>query len=190
MKSAQLSSDVNQNNNCPWIEKYRPKTANDVHQQYEVVAALKHCIQMNVLPNLLFHGPPGTGKTSLILAAAKELFKDEFSERVLELNASDERGIQVVREKIKKFSQYFVSNVSMKSRESAVPTFKLIILDEVDNMTHAAQSALRRIMETESSNTRFCLICNYLSKIISPIISRCSKFRFDPLLPKTMISFL
>ncbi|MES1902939.1 MAG: replication factor C subunit 4, partial [Paramarteilia canceri] len=161
----------------------RPNKIEAVQQQQEVVNVLKHCVQNNTLPNLLFHGPPGTGKTSLILAAARQLFRDQYAHRVLELNASDERGIRVIREKVKLFSQYIVSGKDY-------PPFKLIILDEVDNITTAAQAALRRIIEKECAHTRFCLICNHLSKIIAPILSRCSKFRFKPLDPEISIGFL
>ncbi|KAK6843270.1 hypothetical protein PG989_008273 [Apiospora arundinis] len=150
----------------PWVEKYRPKTLSDVTAQDHTVNVLQRTLQASNLPHMLFYGPPGTGKTSTILALAKELYGPEMiKSRVLELNASDERGISIVREK----SRY------------PCPPFKIIILDEADSMTQDAQSALRRTMETYSKITRFCLICNYVTRIIDPLASRCSKFRFKSL---------
>jgi replication factor C subunit 2/4 len=122
----------------------------------------------------LLYGPPGTGKTSIILALVKEIFGPQhYKERILELNASDDRGIQKVREKIKKYAE-----TKLTKLPKSYPSFKIIILDEADQMTPDAQNALRRVMEDYSNITRFCLICNYVTKIIEPLNSRCVKFRF------------
>ncbi|KII67140.1 Replication factor C subunit 4 [Thelohanellus kitauei] len=166
----------------PWIEKYRPKTVGEITSQDEIVLFFKEVLVTGDLPNLMLYGPPGTGKTSSIIAMARDLFgSDQMHSRVLELNASDERGIQVIREKVKTFAQLTVSETSHMVTGKKLPPYKLIVLDEADNMTSSAQAALRRIMESSLSTTRFCLICNYITKIIDPIVSRCTSFYFKPL---------
>ncbi|KAH8815119.1 P-loop containing nucleoside triphosphate hydrolase protein [Xylogone sp. PMI_703] len=167
----------------PWVEKYRPKSLNDVTAQDHTITVLQRTLQSSNLPHMLFYGPPGTGKTSTVLALAKELYGPELMKtRVLELNASDERGISIVREKVKDFARMQLSQPTAAYREKyPCPPYKIIILDEADSMTQDAQSALRRTMETYSKITRFCLICNYVTRIIDPLASRCSKFRFKSL---------
>jgi len=158
-----------------WIEKYRPRTLDEVVDQREAIDGIKALLRTpSTMPHLLFAGPPGTGKSTVALCIARHLMGDEFRKLVLELNASDERGIGVVRERIKGFSQI------VQATPSGVQ-FGLVILDESDEMTKDAQTALRRIMETSSRTCRFILICNYQSGIIEPIQSRCSIFRFRQL---------
>ena len=167
--------------NESWVEKFRPNNLNEVESQEDIIMSLKNCIKTKNIPHLLFFGPSGCGKTSTILALSKEIFGPKYwSDRVIELNASDERGIKVVREKIKR---YAMNSVSI---DPDIPPWKIIILDEADNMTSDSQFALRKIMEDYSKVTRFCIICNYHNKIIDPIVSRCSLYRFKPI-PKENI---
>jgi replication factor C subunit 3/5 len=138
----------------------------------DIISILTKLIDNDNLPHLLFYGPPGTGKTSTIVAAAKRMYGKSYSSMALELNASDARGIDVVRNEIKDFAG---------TRQLFRTGTKLIILDEADAMTSDAQFALRRVMEKFTKNARFCLICNYVSKIIPALQSRCTRFRFAPL---------
>ncbi len=155
-----------------WVEKYRPHKIDDVVNQEEVKERLKPLLEKkNELPHLLFAGPPGSGKTTTALVARRGSSSGDLaSDYTLSLNASDERGIDTVRERVKTFASY-------SDRREGVP-FRLVILDEADEMTRDAQTALRRIMEETSRYTRFILICNYSSNLIEPIQSRCAIFRF------------
>ena len=162
----------------PWVEKYRPKCLDELISQDSIVDTIQRFMKNDQLPHLLFYGPPGTGKTSTILACAKQMYTPvEFNGMVLELNASDDRGIGVIRDQIMSFAS--TKTIFKKG-------FKLIILDEADAMTNDAQNALRRVLEKFTENVRFCIICNYLSKIIPAIQSRCTRFRFGPLQDEKM----
>jgi replication factor C subunit 2/4 len=163
----------------PWIEKYRPKCIEEISLVGNIGKILSKAIDSCKIPHLLFHGPPGSGKTSTVIAIAKHLYgPDLINNRVMELNASDDRGIAVVRERIKHFAS---TTVRVDPIFQKHVTHKLLILDEADNMTTDAQHALRRTIETFSKITRFCFVCNYVSRIIEPIVSRCVKFHFKPL---------
>ncbi|KAG2128564.1 P-loop containing nucleoside triphosphate hydrolase protein [Suillus clintonianus] len=161
-----------EDDNLPWVEKYRPVTLDDVVSHKDITTTIVKFIEKNRLPHLLFYGPPGTGKTSTILAVARRIYGVEYKKQILELNASDDRGIDVVREQIKQFAE---------TRTLFSKGFKLIVLDEADMMTQQAQAALRRVIEQYTKNVRFCIICNYVNKIAPAIQSRCTRFRFSPL---------
>ncbi len=164
-----------------WTEKYRPKNLDEVVGQKHVTERLKAYVSSNNMPHLLLTGPAGTGKTTCSLALAKEMFGDEWKGNFIELNASDERGIDVVRGKIKEFAR----TAPLGSAE-----FKIIFMDEADALTSDAQAALRRTMEKFSKICRFILSCNYSSKIIDPIQSRCAVFRFKPLSREDVSEYL
>ena len=155
----------------PWAEKYRPHTLEDIVGRPYIIERLRSYVQKKNMPHLMFAGPAGVGKTTSALALAKDMYGDAWRQNFQETNASDERGINVVRERIKDFA-----------RTMAIGgTFKIIFLDECDALTNDAQNALRRTMEVYTSTCRFILSCNYSSKIIPPIQSRCAIFRFGPL---------
>ncbi|MBS3123920.1 replication factor C small subunit [Candidatus Woesearchaeota archaeon] len=155
-----------------WTEKYRPSSFEEIKGQSEIIDKIKAFVQQRNLPHLLFSGPAGVGKTTLSLVIAKQLFGPNWRENTLELNASDERGIDVVRVKVKDFA---------RTKSIGDVPFKIIYLDESDALTKEAQQALRRTMENYTKTCRFILSCNYSSKIIDPIQSRCAVFRFKPL---------
>jgi replication factor C small subunit len=170
-----------------WVEKYRPIKLEQVINQKEIVNGLKNLIKNPYeIPHLLFAGPAGVGKTTTALCIARELLGEDWQRNTLELNASDERGIKMVRERVKEFAA--VMKLATDTKDDV--SFRIIILDEADEMTSEAQTALRRIIEDSSKTTRFIIICNYLSQIIEPIQSRCVVFRFMRLAKEDVIGYL
>jgi len=162
----------------PWIEKYRPNSVSEIVGNTQVISILNNMVEKNSLPHLILFGSSGTGKTSTILAFAKKIYGKFYRHMILELNGSDDRGINVVREQIKEFCS---TNNNLYKMFSKKNMYKMVILDEVDSMTLDGQFALRRIIENYTENTRFCLICNYITKITPALRSRCLAFRFEPL---------
>jgi len=152
-----------------WTEKYRPKSLDEMVNQSHIVQRLKSFVEAKNIPHCIFAGPPGTGKTTAALCLAHDLYGEVYREYLMELNASDERGINVIRETVKTFA---------RARSMGEIPFKILILDEADNMTADAQQALRRTMERYTETCRFILIANYSGRIIEPIQSRCAPFRF------------
>jgi replication factor C small subunit len=167
----------------PWVEKYRPKSLDEIVNQEEVVSSLKNILQTKAVPHMLFAGPPGVGKTATAHAFARDLFGPNYIENgyFLEINASDERGIQTIREKVKMFAR----QIPMGEY-----SFKILFLDESDQLTDDAQHAFRRVMEQFSVTCRFILAANYSNRIIEPIQSRCAVFRFKPLSKIHIIQYL
>ena len=163
---------MTENESVIWTEKYRPKDFSQVKGQQDIVDRAKAFVESRNMPHLMFSGPAGTGKSTLSLIIVKKLFGENWRNNYLELNASDERGIDVIRQKVKNFA---------RTKALAEVPFKIIFLDEADALTREAQQALRRTMENFTSNCRFILSCNFSSKIIEPIQSRCAVFRFKPL---------
>ncbi|KAL2019754.1 hypothetical protein VTK56DRAFT_9198 [Thermocarpiscus australiensis] len=182
-KRSAANLPVEAEDSLPWVEKYRPASLEDVSGHQDILATINKFIDSNRLPHLLLYGPPGTGKTSTILALARRIYGSEnMRQMVLELNASDDRGIDVVREQIKTFaSTKQIFTMGSAAARTGIAGFKLIILDEADAMTNTAQMALRRIMEKYTANTRFCIIANYSHKLSPALLSRCTRFRFSPL---------
>ena len=164
-----------------WTEKYRPKEFSEIKGQKEIVKRIKAFVEQQNIPHLLFAGPAGVGKTTLALVIVKNLFKDSWHQNFLELNASDERGIDIIRNKVKDFA---------RTRAIGNVPFKIIYLDECDALTREAQQALRRTMENYTQTCRFILSANYSSKIIDPIQSRCAMFRFKPLEKKEIFAVI
>jgi len=164
----------------PWVEKYRPKTLDEIINQEEIIRSLKTVLGTKAVPHMLFTGPPGVGKTATAHAFARDLYGDRYIDdgHFMEINASDERGIDVIREKVKTFAR-------------TIPMggigFKILLLDESDQLTADAQHAFRRVMEQYSTTCRFILAANYSNRIIEPIQSRCAIFRFKPISPEHMI---
>jgi replication factor C small subunit len=160
-----------------FIEKYRPKTFNEILGQSNIVSAIKKLIKKySIIPNLLFNGGPGTGKTTLAHVIAKSLFGEDYRNCFLELNASSDRGIDIVRNRINEFA-----------RTKGYHKYKIVFLDEASEITKDAQNALRRIMELNYKNCRFILTCNYIEKIIDPLISRCIPFNFKRIKNKDLL---
>ena len=172
------------NDQLPWVEKYRPSTLENIISHSPIINTLENFISQNMLPHMLFYGPPGTGKTSTILSVANKIYGEHCKRMIIHLNSSDERGIDIVRNRIKDF----VTTKPMIFSDTNKNIHKLVILDEADSMTEEAQLALRQIIVNYTQNARFCIICNYIGKIIIPLQSRFTKFRFSPLEKESIFS--
>jgi replication factor C subunit 3/5 len=186
-KPARTDDDLPGVDNLPWVEKYRPQSLNNVVAHNDIINTLKIFIEKRCFPHLLLYGPSGTGKTSTIMACAKALYNNYYPYMVMELNASDDRGIEVVRTKIKQFvtSKSVFFDVDKKD-DDRTNIFKLVILDEADALTDDAQAILRKVVEKYAKTARFCFICNLIENISPALQSRCTRFRFAPLNKQNM----
>ena len=168
--------------NIPWVEKYRPNSLEDIKSHGDIIHTIKNFIKQDEFPDLLLYGPPGTGKTSTILCCCREMYGPSYQTMVIHLNASDERGIEVVRQRIRDFSR---ARTFLQTGK-----YKLVVLDEADAMTEEAQAALRQVIYQSRHNTRYCLICNYVTKIIPSLRSRFVILRYSPLEPGQLTALL
>ena len=172
----------------PWVEKFRPQTMDEVVAHEQILSTLKRFIANDSIPHLLFYGPPGTGKTTTIHALARHLFGTRLKGNVLEMNASDDRGIDIVRHQIKEFASTGTLFANKATTAAGVnSSLKLVVLDEADQMSGEAQAALRRVIEQFTKTVRFCILCNHVNKIIPAVQSRCTRFRFGPIREKLMV---
>lgn len=179
--------DINTNNNILWLDKYKPTTIQEIYGQQDLMNVLTKSLETKELPHLLFHGMSGTGKTLTIHTFLKQFYENEdISNMILELDSANERGIQIVRDKIKYFSKKAVPQFFKEKNIK----FKFVILDEAETITSDAQTALRRCIESYSYITRFCIICNDINKIIDPIKSRCFCFNFNSISDDLIINKL
>lgn len=187
IESLNKETKISTKNNklLPWAEKYRPQNISGIIYHDKITKSIISYLSVGKLPHLLFYGPAGSGKTSIIMAIAKQYYKNDFDNMTMILNASEERGIETVRNRIKQF----VISKGL-NEDPTVPPFKLIILDEIDAMTDDAQAILRKVIEKYVNNVRFCFICNYLKKINPAIQSRCVIFRFNPIPYKEMYNYV
>lgn len=170
----------------PWVEKYRPKDISEIMSHQDHIETITRLVDARKMPHILFFGPAGTGKTSTVMACARRLYGDKLRQNVLELNASDDRGIGTIRGVVKEFASTQRLELFGAKDTNQAP-FKLVVLDEADQMTNEAQYALRGVIEMFSRNVRFCIICNHMNKILHAIRSRCTAFCFGPLPKKAVI---
>ena len=169
--------------NCFWTEKYKPNNLNEIRSQHTIIELLNKFIEHKNMPHMIFYGMPGVGKTATIMAFAKNIYGANYKDNILEFTASNDRGIKSIRNKIKSISKEITNNCNN------IP-WKIILLDDADNITLDSQFALRRIIEQYSKTTRFCIICNNINTIIDPIVSRCSLFIFNNINKQESVSYL